>query len=205
MCSYISNGNVNCVFTAGYGTATYMSPSTTQVAGKVGLHTNNVKSPASNTHYPQYSNHTMAEAASPRQRNAPQTQMMTGPGLFPSANAQYGLTPQMGGAGSQSAYNSLNSSYPAQYGDESPQPESMSPYYQGGSGDMNLPHQMGHSLGQPYQMLGVQPALMGAAGHQSLGSYHGHHHHHSGAAGRSRSQQDSPMTGVQMQQSPVPS
>lgn len=206
-----------------------MSPSTTQVsvAGKVGLQTNNVKSPSSNSQYSSYSsNHPMAEASSPRHRssglqqnilpNAMHTQMLSGAAVFPTGNSQFlsggSLSSHMGG--SQSGYNSISSSYQvAQYGEESPPPESMSPYYQSGSGDMSLQHHqlVGHSMGQQYQMLGIQQPLggiggaLGPVGHQSLGSYHGHHHHHHSGASRSHSQQDSPMTGVQMQQSPVPS
>lgn len=207
------------LLTAGYGTATYMSPSATQVAGKVGLQTNNVKSPSSNSQYSSYSsNHPMTEASSPRHRssglqanalpNAMHTQILTGAAVFPSGS----MSSHMGGVvGSTSGYNSISSSYQvAQYGDESPPLESMSPYYAGGSGDissLNMPLQ--HQLvGQQYQMLGIQQPLggaLGTVGHQSLGSYHGHHHHHHSSASRSHSQQDSPMTGVQMQQSPVPS
>ncbi|XP_039249502.2 uncharacterized protein LOC120327151 isoform X1 [Styela clava] len=237
---YTLDAPVTYASPAGYGTATYMSPSTTQVAGKVGLSTN-VKSPSSSGGG--FSSiHPMTESASPRHTNRGSSlqqqqtlitnaapildaiphQLLT-TGVFPPGQ-QYstgGVLGPLGGITHQPGFGGINPPSFAvnQYGGDSPPPESMSPYYQGGSGDMPP---LGVALQQhpslpPYQMLGMQAsglamgyvgqgtgmmgANLGGVGHPPMGPYHSHH----SSTSRSHSQQDSPMTGVQMQQSPVPS
>lgn len=229
---------------AGYGTATYMSPSTTQIAGKVGLQTI-IKSPVTNVTYTNSGNfpanhqmqqQSMIESTSPRHQRSGNMQTVVGsPGQIPLTLVQHPLlagtvprgmvlpysaasggvlAPHMGTLQHQAAYDPYHLN---QYGGaESPPPENMSPLYQVGSGDMQplnmqLSHQIGPSMQQPhYPMLQGPGLAMGFVApnmglvpnisHQSMTSYHNH-----AGTNRSHSQQDSPMTGVQMQQSPVPS